>query len=420
MSWRDRLQRASFKGAEFWTEEVSSRKARRVAVRKLAGRDGSVQQDMGEDPDEFDVTAYLFGDDYDLARDELEDKLKEKGPAALCLPTRGELWVRVVRGPDTHERRTEGGYCTVRFGVVLEDHQAGALRTRTDTAATLRESAVSLRTVANTDFQETYDTANLPERYLRTARDAIGTVTATLRTAQRNIHGALAVVDNVTAAINELDNAVNTIMSTPSLLATTLIDLVGSVLALADTFVDNIDRTTGLAKILDSPYEQSASVRATAAASGRFQGLGASAGDGGDSDLSRRAAENVHALYRVTRSAALAQQAETYASAPFDSSTLAIKVLVAMREEIDALSQYGAGDELYQSLADLRAAAAAHLLRTAASLPETIAYTPGRALPALLVAHDLYADARQEAELVSRNHIPHPCFVYQTLEVIAP
>ncbi|HMI92799.1 MAG TPA: DNA circularization N-terminal domain-containing protein [Polyangiales bacterium] len=420
MGWRDRLQRASFKGADFWVEELATRKGRRTPIRKLAGRDGSVQQDLGEEPHEFDITAYLFGEDYDLDRDDLEQKLTEKGPAALCLPTRGELWVRVVRGPDTNERRTEGGYCTIRFGVVLEDRDSGSLRSRPDTASDLKVKAATLRTVAAADLKATYDTTSLPDKYLRTTRDAIGTVTSTLRVAQRNIQGALAVVDNVTSAINELDNAVNVVMSSPSLLATTLVDLVGSVLQLADTAIDNIDRTTGLAKLLESPYEQSASVRATAAAAGRFQGLGSTAGEGGESDLSQRAAENTRSVFRLTRAAALATQAETYAAAPFDSSTLAIAVLVAMRGEIDALGQYGASDDLYQSLADLRAAAAAHLLRSAASLPEAIEYTPKRELPALLIAHDLYADARQEAEIVSRNRVPHPCFVFGTLEVIAP
>jgi prophage DNA circulation protein len=421
MAWRDRLEHASFKGAEFWVEQHSGRFGRRVSVRRLAGRDGSVQQDLGEEPDEFDVTAYLAGEDYDLARDDLERKLKEPGPGPLVIPTRGELWVRVTRGPDTNEERKEGGYCTIRFGVVVEDREAGSLRARPDTSANLKDAARTVRTAATVDFEQTFDASNMPEKYLRVTRDAIGAVTTALRNVQRNIAGAVAIVDDVTNAINELDNVVNTVLSTPSLVATTVIDLVGSVLGLADTVADSIDRTTGLSKLLDaSPYDQSASVRATSGAARRLQGLGAASPEEGATDLADRAAKNTRAVYRVTRASALARQAETYAVASFDSANLALSVLENMGAEIDDLSAFSAGDELYGALTDLRAAAAAHLLRTATDLPNTIVHTPKRELPALLIAHNLYGDSRLEGEIVARNRAPHPLFISGDLEILAP
>jgi prophage DNA circulation protein len=420
MTWRDRMEPASFKGVPFWVDTQSLTKGRRVPVRKLAGRDGSVQQDLGREPDEGTIAAFLFGDDYDHLRDDLEEALTDPGAGALVLPTRGEIWARIIDGPDTSESRTEGGYCTVRFRWVNEDREAGGLRARIDTSAALETAASNVRVEAEIDAMADYDPTGLPEKYLNATRDAIGTVTDTLRVVQRNISGALGVVDNVTVAINELDVNVNNVMSSPPLLVTTLIALVDSVIGLADTIVDNIDRTTGLAGLIESPYDRAASTRTTAAAGQRFVGLGSSATAGGESDLSQRAAKNTRAVFKVTRADALARQAETFAVAPFESSTQAIRTLDAMAEEIDLLGRYGISDGLFAALADLRAAAASHLLRTASSLPETVQYEPKRTLPALLIAHDLYADARRDSEIVARNHVPHPLFVRGSLEVIAP
>ena len=48
MTWRERLQPASFKGVPFYVDANARTGGRRVSVRRLAGKDGSRQQDMGK------------------------------------------------------------------------------------------------------------------------------------------------------------------------------------------------------------------------------------------------------------------------------------------------------------------------------------------------------------------------------------
>lgn len=419
MAWLDRLQPASFKGVSFFVLGTAATKGRRVPVRRLAGQDGSRQQDLGRNEDAFSVTAFLHGADYDLARDELEGTLLEEGPGALVLPTRGELWVRVHGDIVTDENKDEGGYCSIRFHVVVEDRNAGSLRTLTDTAGSLRSASSNLAMVAEQEFVETFDTASMPSKYLTAPARAVAQVTDTLRTAQRNIYGALAAGDLLTSELEEIDASINSLLSAPSALASKMIATTMAVIGIADTVRAGIDRTTGLPTVAGSAYSNAASTRITQRASKLLAGLGDSSPGEASTPLADRSAQNTRAIYRASRAAALARSTETYSRSPFDSSSLALSVLTDLRDEIDALLEYSASDALFQALVDLRAAATQHLTQTATNLPRTVEYKVRTEIPALLIAHDLYGDARREAEVVARNRIPHPLFVSAgTIEVI--
>jgi prophage DNA circulation protein len=418
MAWIDRLQPASFKGVPFYVLGTAATKGRRVPVRRLAGQDGSKQQDLGRNEDAFSVTAFLFGADFDIARNELEDILLEGGPGALVLPTRGELWARVVSDIVTDENKDEGGYCSLRFSVVIEDRNAGSLRTQTDTAGSLRNASTNLATVAEAEFVETFDTTSMPSKYLTAPARAIAQVTDTLRTAQRNVYGALNAADLVTSEIEEINTSINSLLSAPSALASKLIATTMAVIGTADTVRAGIDRTTGLPSVVGSAYSNAASTRVTQRASRLLAGLGGSSPGDASTPLGDRAAKNTRAIYRASRAAALARSAETYSKSPFDSSSLALSVLTDMRDEIDAILEYSASDAMFQALVDLRAAATQHLTQTATDLPKTVEHKVRTEIPALLIAHGLYGDARRESEIVARNRIPHPLFVSGTLEVI--
>ena len=75
MSWRDRLQPASFRGAQFFVESNSKTPSRRQVIHEFPLREDVELDDMGRGPDRFQVKGYVIGPDYDIARDALEDAL---------------------------------------------------------------------------------------------------------------------------------------------------------------------------------------------------------------------------------------------------------------------------------------------------------------------------------------------------------
>jgi prophage DNA circulation protein len=421
MTWRERKQAASFKGVAFFVEDQAFLPGRRrVVVRRLAGRSGSVQQDLSaNDEDQVSVEAFLAGDDFDLARQDLEKALASKGPGALVLPSRGELWVSITSIGPTRERRTEGGYCTLQFTAVLED-RSPQINTSPDSSGLLKKLSSLLTTIATTDFSSSFSVLAMPGKYITQVTNALSNVTQNLRVIQGKINGTLNPLEDLSAEIDNLDASVAGLLNTPDALAAKLSDVVTSVFGLADTTKDGLDRATGLSTLSDSPFERSAAVRTTWQSALLLQGLGDDQPGDATGTLADRNAKNVRAVYRLSRASALARQCETFAVAPFDSATLALEVLESISAEIDALQEYNSGDDLYNALADQRAALAAHLTQTAAQLPRTITYQPKQEIPAILLAHMLYGDARQESEIVARNRPSNPSLLIDALEVLEP
>lgn len=422
MGWRERLEPASFKGVPFFVEASGAAKGRRVPVRRLAGQDGSRQQDLGRNPDQFDVEAFLAGEDFDVERDELEAALLTPGAGALVLPSRGELWARVISGPSVNEARSALGFCTIRFTVVLEDKARPRSR-QVSTASALARDASLLKTAATTDFTDVFSVLDMPAKYISSVTTAVSSVTQTLRKVQGKIAGVLNPLEDIAAAISELDATITTLMNTPSALANKLLDIVDKLFGLADTTADSIDRTTGLSTLSDEPFARSLSGRTTALAAKGLHGLGASQVGATNTTLGSRNAANLRAVYRLVRTAAVARQFETYARAPIDASTLALAIITDAVEEVDALQAYSATDALVASLADGRKSLVSHLNLTATALPSAVTYTPRQEVPALLLAHALYGDARLESDIVARNRPKYPLFLGgkgRTVEVLEP
>jgi prophage DNA circulation protein len=91
-----------------------------------------------------------------------------------------------------------------------------------------------------------------------------------------------------------------------------------------------------------------------------------------------------------------------------------------LADRLDVLME-AAGDPVYKSLADLRAAVVRDLTVRGADLARTARYTPKQTLPALAVAYRIYGDASRDEEIAARNRIRHPGFVPggETLEVLS-
>jgi prophage DNA circulation protein len=555
MSWRDRLQQARFRGIDIYVDYSAWNRGRRVPVRELVGQDTSVQQDLGRSPDTIEITAFFWGQKFDLDRNALEDALLTEGATTLTLPTRGDLNVRVISGPFTNEERLAQGYCTIRFTVVVEPRKAGSTEARasagliggTDTAAKLTTSAQAVQATAEKSTLANLIARGMPSQTLKSTIRAVQDATSTLRGIQGSIQAQLNVINDLSASLADLNSTANIILGTPATLASKITAVVTGVFAIADTAQNNIDRTTGLALgSAATPFEKASPARATLAAvktmallgatattsNGTSMGTGtvlpdtvsrvgaggpaasatpsvaagagssssSSSGSGssgsgssgstggatsGSSSTAAIAAAlgqarttlsiadqeqvNTRAVYQQVRGLSIGRAAETFATAAFDSSTLALAALETMSDVIDDLQAYSGSDDLFDALADLRGALASHLTAVAselpsaaiidaadsiqfsvsgagtvrivvgqtadsldtsskksaatnsgAGLPRVVEYDPPREVPAILIAYELYGNAELEADIVARNNTPYPLFVAGSIELIEP
>ena len=117
MSWRDRLQKASFRGFDFLTDGHEAKHGRRLVVHEFPGADDPRIEDLGGKAREWRVNAYFVGANYDLARNRFLTLLAEGGAYWLTHPWLGRVWVR-ARDWSVSESNERGGICTVAVDFV--------------------------------------------------------------------------------------------------------------------------------------------------------------------------------------------------------------------------------------------------------------------------------------------------------------
>ncbi|WP_142668258.1 DNA circularization N-terminal domain-containing protein [Enterococcus faecalis] len=132
MTWKDRLQDASFRGVPFKVEEESAGTGRRVETHEYPNRDKPYTEDLGKITFRPSITAYVVGDDCFDQRDRLIEALNKPGPGTLVHPTYGELKVCVDGEVRVSTSKSEGRI--VRFD--LKFVEAGELSYPTSGAAT--------------------------------------------------------------------------------------------------------------------------------------------------------------------------------------------------------------------------------------------------------------------------------------------
>jgi prophage DNA circulation protein len=137
--WRDRLQPASFRGAQFKVELGARAGGRRVQIHEFPKRDEPYAEDMGRRARAHPITAYLVGSGYQTARDRLLAELEKEGAGALVHPTLGTFNV-VCATYTVIERRERGGY--VEFDLqFLEAGSQTPVTLRTATPEMVQEKA---------------------------------------------------------------------------------------------------------------------------------------------------------------------------------------------------------------------------------------------------------------------------------------
>lgn len=139
MTWKDRLQDASFRGVPFKVEEESSGVGRRVETHEYPNRDKPYTEDLGKVSLRPSLTAYVVGEDCFDQRDRLIEALNKPGPGTLVHPVYGEMSVCVDGEINVSTSSSEGRM--VRFD--LRFVEAGELTYPTSGAATANTLASS-------------------------------------------------------------------------------------------------------------------------------------------------------------------------------------------------------------------------------------------------------------------------------------
>lgn len=368
MTWRDRLQPASFRGVafEYLADDVSGI-GRRNQLHEYPKRDQGYVEDMGRSTESIDIEARLVGKDYLARLDELLKALRAEGPGELVHPFYGRL--QVVANPACRVRHSmeEGGLCQISlsFTEAGENQYPSAQEVPSLRVLSLADR---LQQVSTARFTDVFQVNGLPEWVSTEAITDIGRIVSSAQTIYRRVETAQ------------------------------WSDLLGNAGGLASALLGMFQGGTGLSGLQaarlysTTPRPVTPSV---AAGVGRQQSVA-----------------NSQALLDLVTSASIAhaaQQIVAVESPVFDD-------LEAWRGQLTAVidrevERPGLPQASFEALADLRSGVSRYVLAESATASRLRTYTPRATLPAAVLAYDLYGDASRSDELVARNGLRHPSFV---------
>lgn len=401
MSWSDRQVPATLDGIPLLITSLSVQVGRRVQSLSFPGRDEHGHEDQGREPRRYRVEAVTVGEDYDLAVLDLVAALESPGPHAFVHPSLGEgrdgrplRWVLDGAASIDETPGSTVGDARVSFSIV-ETTEDADLEVSTSTPAALASAAAYAVAAGGRYFVARWNVDEGGSDWTR-ALAALGSAMTAARVAAGRVTAVLGVANTVARQISEVERLASSLAAAPSLLASTVGAIWGSLSSLVvirDRDVDEEETT------LAAGTRASALVREVVAAASWV------AADELGEASSEEAAANDRALGVLQATAALAAAATALATITIDTSDTAIKALDDLAAAIASVAAQDEDPEIpvYLALVDLRAALDAHLRGVALLLPSVTTYTLPESTPAILLAWRLLGDAQADAEIVARN-----------------
>ena len=416
MSWQDRLKKAQWRGQDFLTEQHDAREGQRLVVHELPGRDLPVVEDLGAKAPTYKVSAYFVGPDYDRARDQFLDKLRQPGPAWLEHPWLGQVWVR-AQDWSISESNAEGGMCKV--SVDFAPGGGDVPRPQVDLSDIAKTRADGY-VVTGSDFSPKSMPLDGYTAFMRQVNAGMDG----LRTALTRARMPLTMAAQVLAAVDSAKALLADALSLPGTYASALRSISGALgLAMVDGFggststsastttIVGTGTSAGVLSSLDTP-DDVVRLRVVAALCQAAQPVVLA--DDASSPVSATTAAALQANLVAEQSARghwLVATAMQVALADYTVAEVRDAVLVQVLRALDAVLPL-ADDAVFESAVQARAALQQVLL--AQDLTPTQERRLAAPVPSVVLAYRMGVD---ESVLVARNVVRHPLFVRGVVRV---
>ena len=385
---------ASFRGVSFFVNSSGRTGGRRVLSHEYPLRDENTVEDLGRRRRPYRVEGYVLGRDYKQKRDDLLDVLENRsGPGELVHPYFGSIQA-VCTSVSVNETTSNGGQATFSLEF-LEVQQAPITPVeQADRAAAVTDSANTAQTQTETEFSDTYDSLNEPAY-------AVASLTDELVARTEGLRESLGRVVEATQELAALDLEVQTLVGEASTLIRSPTATIAAFLDVLATVTETAADAPG--DVLNALLEAYNVAEQTLAI--------------GDTDIRIRERANQQALAGVLKRTLAIDAARLIPSVQFetldDATTVRGQVLDALGEQAA-----DADDQTYGDIQDLRAAVALAVPGENA-LARLITFNQAVSVPSLLLTFRLYGSVERETEVLERNVVADPAFIFGDLEVLS-
>lgn len=416
MSWRDRIdsELTGYYGrAKFHVEQSDTTGGRRWLIHEYPRRNLPYSEDMGLKAGEWRLQFFVAGDDYDIERDALRAELDSPGAKTLVHPYLG-TFMAVASDVRFRESTRDGGVCTFQVTFAGAGQEAYPATT-VDTKREVQRTADVVEEETTRDFAEKWSVEGL--------------LGWSLVSVERDLS---AIVSGINEVVGGIADDIAAQIRAPINMAGILIGGYNRLLGAVMRPINALDLYSGnsilsMLGLDDDDDDSSGQILLSPGTPVRAARLLFDTGTGSDSvtppvaDTPERLqrAQNTIAARELNGRAALLAGARLMADTDWVSRQDALAAGNDVIALIDAqmASDNTIDDGVYSALVDLRSAVSEDMRTRAVALPGMTSHTPLRTLPAVIVAHRLYGDARRADEIVVRNNIAHPGAVRGGMEL---
>lgn len=392
MSWRDRLQPASFRGVPFWVNAAQGSGGRHVAVHEFPLRETHVVEDMGKKAGTPSLTAFVIGANYDAARDALVAALDKPGAGTLVHPYLGTQSIQISDW-DWQISTRLGGYCQFTIRYVPAGRRAAVVAR--NTAASLASSTAASAAAINADFAGAFSVSG-PAQVADTATNQLQSAISVLSDLNGKIAAAMQPLDDITADIDALGSELATLIKQPLALVQKMEGIIASVLGAYSDIKQAFGAYQNMTVLFGAEPAISTTASNGIATPTRVQ----------------MAANQAATTAALIAHSTLAMANQMTTASPFVSYNDAITVRDALLAALDQQAASPALDySTYNSLILVQTAIAQRVAEVAPGLQSITHITLADSQPALALSYRLYGTASRAQELAQRNGIAHPLFV---------
>lgn len=388
LTWKQRLQSASYRGVAFLVTGHTFEVGRRGSVQEFPQRNDPYVEDLGRRARTFNLTAILLGDDYMERRDKLVEVCEARGlgfpkvvGGILKHPYLGDhrVFCLSCRVGETVSR---GRMATVDLRFV-EAGEAPSPKKVTSSADAASDAAVAVATQSEAFAESELDAAG-PE----SVRDAIAGEL-------RKLGNKMASLDIFTGPANEV-----------ALLAGDIEDLIGNAVALAKSPAEAVSKVrqaiTGIKASVANAFDAVFAYEALFAL--EPDSINGKGGTGMQADL------NAAAVVAQIKETSTAELSALLATIDWESRDQALEHRADLLAKVEILLETGDPD-LQLRLSRVLALAGATIPPTDQRLPRLLTLELRADTPSLVLAYQLYDDVDRDQEVAERAPAPRPGFI---------
>lgn len=417
MSWRDKLQQASYKNTPFEVETMSRSGGKRGTSHEFIDNGVPYFEERGKKTGEFPFEAFVIGEDYLEKRDALIQAIESVGSGELIHPTYGSIEANCLSFSVT-EGISEGmGWAKFSFTFIKSGGISQPIAS-IPKRLFLQDVIDGLREVVDLELSEKFDVVGFPSYVVSEAKETMTAMTDQIDRITNSVRSQVQDVAIFKSNLKKLKNSFEEIVSAPK----TLVDEYSKIYSSMSSLFSDKKSISEKALIAASNI-----IASEVKASESVVTIGENQVVKNKKNLSSFEKRHLVLLSveSLVKSVFETNQEQAIDDVLSSNSFLTIEDVVEFKEkliaEIDALlSDKSTSHEIYEKFYKLKSDLSLSIPAEINRLPSKRSISLVEVKPSLLVVYNEFGQVNKEREFSLINNIENPLFVPagKSLEVI--